>query len=481
MSEPGSVRCGPHALGRDDVPSGGAGKGAPFLAGAAALRHRGASAAGLMLAAVLAASGTPARAEVLGGTLSTSLYAQKSRLGGNEFALNDQLTARNSLLGTARLDALQLGWNGLSFHTSFTGTNVLTDQSARQTRIRLYRGFLEAQNRGRIRYDMRLGRQWIMAGVSNGVVDGVSLQVGQSHWGDVTGFFGTLGSDHLTRTSRFWTLDKPSESRAFGGRARFSRPLGWLTPSLAVSLGQADRTPHADLVTDEQRLGVNGELRMTRGRSPIPVLEHLRLYGEARQDLIYGRNLNATGGLEYLEGPRNLHGWIEYERRRAELPATSVFASFDIHPVQSLRADLGREIWRHISLDVNGDLITFQGSDHEQGAELMVSGYGYTLGYRLHGGYGGDLSGLILYGHQELGEKLSLDADVNLTRYKYNDAKEVDGAGVDDSETTGVLAANYLLLPTLTLTAQVEGLRNAAFQHDVRFLGLINWRFRSVL
>jgi hypothetical protein len=436
----------------------------------------------VILAAMIAGSAPAARAVVLGGSLRTSLYAQKSHLGADVLTYRQGLDTRTTLLETARLDALQLGLPGLSFHTAFTATNVLNLQSAKETRFRLFRGYLQAaRRRGAMQYDARFGRQWVMAGVGTGVIDGASLLIGHSGWGDVTGYFGSLGADRLTRTSKFWVLEKPSESRSFGGRARLTHPLGPVTPTLAVSYGEADRKPHDKLVTDAQLIGVNGELRLTRGRTGLGWLEHLRLWGETRRDLIFGRIVSATGGAEYQEGPKNLHAWMEYDRRQPNLPATSFFAPFDSRPVHQLRGGVGRQVYKALSVDLSGDLIDFQGSQGEKGAELLFSGYGYTVGYRLHNGYGGSLSGLVLYGHQDLGGKITLDASANLTQYKYGEVTSVEGSRVDDDELTGILAAGYRLHPNLTLTAQVEGLQNAEFRRDARFLGIVHWRFRSVL
>jgi len=52
---------------------------------------------------------------------------------------------------------------------------------------------------------------------------------------------------------------------------------------------------------------------------------------------------------------------------------------------------------------------------------------------------------------------------------------------VDDDAASGLFAAGYRLRPDLTLTGQVEGLENARFDNDVRFLGMIQWRFRTTV
>ncbi len=186
----------------------------------------------------------------------------KSRLGATPFEVRNpngtlrDLQGRTQLLETVRLDALRLFHPSVSFHTALTASNVVSSQSAKDTAFRLYRAYL--QNTGSaagVGYDLRLGRQWVLAGVGTGVVDGVSLGLSRNRWGGLDGFVGTLGADRMTRTRTVWGLDKPSRSLAFGGRLRFDRELGRIAPSLAVSFAQAERTPHQERVTDAQRVG----------------------------------------------------------------------------------------------------------------------------------------------------------------------------------------------------------------------------------
>jgi hypothetical protein len=197
--------------------------------------------------------------------------------------------------------------------------------------------------------------------------------------------------------------------------------------------------------------------------------------------MIFGRTLEAAGGLEYSGGPRGLNCWADYSHRRPVLRTTSFFASFDSRAVTDLRGGVGIDLYRQIHFSVDGDMIAFFEQQHEAGIEYLLSGYGITGGYRFHGGYGGDLSGFVLYGHRDIGEKLTLDASINLTQYKYPRDPDPGITAIDDQETAGILAAGYRILPSLTFTGQVEGMQNQFFKHDVRFLGTVNWRFRTAL
>jgi hypothetical protein len=466
----------------------------------------------LMLLPVVGAFAATATATVLSGSLRSSLYLQESRLGAGSYetrvayqGVNDTtrvpesrrnpLQNRARLVEEARLDALQLGVKPLGFHSSFSAGNILTDQSLKETTFRLYRAYLQWNGMRRgpgVGYDVRLGRQWVLAGVGSGTIDGLSAKLGDSRVGDLTVFGGTLGTDRMLRTDKFWSLDKPGQSRAVGGRLRLQRSLGPVEPTLALSLSQVDRKPRADLVTDAQRAGVSAELRASRTGS-LQALRGFRAWGDLRRDIIWGDNLSLVGGLEYSGDLSSWLSWlpahhlgqdfrgrVEYGRRRPDLRATSHFASFVQDPRKELRGGGGATVLPGVRLDVDGDYSSSATGEKENGVAATASGYGLTLGYRWHRGYGGSMDGLVVYGHSELFEKLTLDIAVDHNQYDYGDIRDEPDLDPDIAkDTSGMLALGYRLRPDLSLTGQVEGLRNGGMNKDLRFLGIVNWRFRT--
>ena len=325
------------------------------------------------------------------------------------------------------------------------------------------------------------------------MVDGLSAKLADSRFGDLTAFAGTLGSDRMASTDRIWSLDKPDQSLALGGRLRIERVLGPVQPQLAVSLAQTQRTdwlhmiadttltPRVSKVTDTQRLGVSAELRTSRTGS-LQALRSLRAWGDYRHDLLLSRTLSAVGGIDYYGTWRGLRGRIEYGERRADLRATSHFATFAGKTRHELRGGAGTAVTPAIRFDFEGDYITSPGTEKENGFALTTSGYGFSVGYRFNRGYGGNADGFILNGHREVIEKLSLDASFGYVSFDYGDTPEDPDLNPQTHEdTSGLFAAEYRLLANLTLTGQVEGLRNGGMNKDLRFLGIVNWRFRTAL
>lgn len=466
----------------------------------------------LILLPMIGALVPTASATVLSGSLRTSLYLQESRLGADTYetsiirdgtttiadTLRHPLEGRARLVEEVRLDATRLGVKPLGFHTSFSAGNILTDQSLKETAFRLHRAFFEWNGMRRgpgLGYDVRLGRHWVLAGVGSGTIDGISAKLGDARFGDITVFGGTLGTDRMLHTDRFWSLDKTDQSRSFGGRLRLARSLGPIDPQLALSFSQADRRRTDNLVTDAQRVGLHAEVRPSRALG-VSLLRGARAWGDLRRDMIWGNNISLVGGLDYSYRWRDLRCRVEYGRRRADLPATSRLAVFAQEPRKELRGGVGAAVTKRLRLDVEGDYISFAeptwrsdipagvvadytGDSKEKGITLTASGYGISLGYRFHRGAGGDLDGLVLYGHREILERLTIDASLGFTDYSFERISATEEFDDSRQESSGILALGYRLLPELTVTGQVEGLTNEVMNRDLRFLGIVNWRFRT--
>jgi hypothetical protein len=467
----------------------------------------------LLLPPVLGAFTSNASATVLNGSLRTSLYLQESRLGANEYetrfvrddtgAIVDTLPRqplanRARLVEEVRLDATRLGVKPLGFHTSFSAGSAFVDRTLQETRYRLFRAFLEWNGARRgpgLGYDFRLGRHWVLAGVGSRTIDGLSAKVSDSRFGDLTVFGGTLGTDRMLRTTRFWTLDKTDVSRTYGGRLRLARTFGSVDPQLALSFSQVERSPSGTLVTDAQRVGVHAEVRPSRTFG-VTALHGARAWGDMVRDMTWGHSVSLVGGLDYSHRWRDLRCRVEYGQRRADLPATSRLAVFAQDPRKELRGGVGATVTGKVRLDLEGDYIAFAepqwnaglsaadrtdyvGNNKEKGLTVTASGYGLSLGYRFHRGAGGDLDGLVFYGHRELMERFTVDASIGFSDYNFERISASQEFDDSRQESSGILALGYRLLPELTLTGQVEGMKNEGMNRDLRFLGIVNWRFRT--
>ncbi len=406
-----------------------------------------------LLAMVLWA--VPGEATVIKGSLRTSTYTREVP------DAEGQLSTRADVLQNIRFDVLQLGARSFSLHTSLTARDAFGGEDV-DGRTRLYHGYLKFAPRtphlGGL-WDARVGRQWVSAGVGTGTVDGVSVRLTKGRVAEVCGFFGTLGIEQ----SNGIYLDSTDDSARYGGRVRLSRSIGSLHPVLAVSYEQSRRRT----LDDSERLGIHASVRIPRG---------IRLYGDWRRDLIGKRTIRFTGGIEHTTDSRSRHTWLEYSERHPYFRASSIFWSFFGSSVSTVRGGLRVRAWDTWQMILDGDLVEFDDGERERGVRFMLGNGGISVGWRIHRGWGGDFSGLVVAGHRSLGERLTLDANLNLSRQRYGEVEEVE-----EDQSQHILALRYRLRDTLTLIGQVEGLTNEGFEYDTRFLGMIQWRFRHVL
>ena len=407
----------------------------------------------LLLAAVFPISS--GASTVFQGNLRTTFYSFESREADGE------LGTRLDWLQGVRLNVLRLGLTPLSLHTSLTFRDALTGEGP-DSRTRLYNGYLKYAPRrsyGGLRGDIRAGRHWVTGGVGTGVVDGGSIRLSRNRWGEVLAYYGSLGIEKMDGVY-FQSLD---ESRRFGGRARFHREFGAFDPVISFSYEKTHRNDRLD----SERIGVYGDVRLPKT---------VRLYGDWRYDRLAARTVGVTGGAEFAPPVRRMRTWVEYRRSHPSFPASSIFWSFNAEPVDALRGGVRMRAWRSIDAVVDGDLVLFDGDDSEKGLRLLAGHGGLLVGWRLHRSYGGDITGLVVSGHRAFGPRLSVDADFNVARYTFGEEEERE-----EDRSQHVIALRYRLRDTVTLTGRFEGVTNEDFDYDARFLGTIQWRFRSVM
>lgn len=399
------------------------------------------------------------------GTTSTAFYSQDVAKGG----AGDDFENRTRAFERLRFDVLDLGTPALSFHSSLTARNDLTNESLGDTRTRLYHGYLEyrplrAANRG-LAFQTRLGRQWVTAGVGSGTVDGLLLRFDRPGWGGLTLFGGTLGMDAREQL-RF---DSPDDSRRLGAELRVRPRVDWpVVPEVKVSF--ADTRRDEDL--ESQRLGVRASASCRRGT---------RVWGELRHDFALDRTYGTAAGFEFLRTARYLRVWGEYNRRTAALPATSFFAFWDSEPVQQLRGGVGLGITGPYRAHLEVDHTSLKSETAEDGSStetadvyrVVVQRNAIQLGARLESGFAGDRIGLVASATHRIGQRWDLLADLGWQSYDWGETDLSDYYAA-----SGILAATFKATSATSLTGQLETLGNWDLKREMRFLFRLDHRFR---
>ncbi len=434
---------------------------------------RGAIAVVLFLSALAVFAATDVAAVRLLANSSTAAYVQQVAKGGSGDKFENMTRAYERL----RFDVSDFSGAKLSLHGFLTARNQLTGPGAGGTRTRLYHGFLQYRSLptgpGLLRYDARLGRQWVTSGVGSGTVDGLSLRLDRGGWGSLTAFGGTLGSDRRDRGG----LDKPSQSLRFGGELELHPQLAaGADPNLAISFAQTRKND----MDDYQRLG---------GRASLLVRERLRLWSELRHDFLLEKTYGTAAGVEYLKRTKGLRAWAEYNRRSPALGATSVFAFFDTKEVSEFRAGIGSRVFGPYSASFDFARTDFKGGinnvvlgdsivtrakvDRSKAFRFTVGRGAYSVGARFESGFAGDRTDLVLSGMHDFGEKLNVRVDIGYQDYKYGETDYENNTAA-----SGLVALAYRVAPDTKITAQIEGLNNRDLSQDIRLLARVDQRFR---
>ena len=431
----------------------------------------------VMVIAIVAAgsflTATDAEAWRLNGTSSTAAYIQEVAKQGTQ----DDFENRTRLYERLRIDVMEMGTPGLSLHTYGTLSNDVSNQNIGDTRTRLYNTYLQyrvspaAPNA--FRYDARLGRQWVSAGVGSSTIDGLVLAANRAGWGGVTLFGGTLGIETLDQL-RFDSLD---ESYRYGGRIQILPRFGEsYEPELAVSFVGTNRND----VDESMRLG---------GRVGLRVRRQLWMWTEVRHDFLLDETYGTAAGIEFLKPSKLLRVWAEFNHRTAALPATSFFSTWDTKPISELRGGIGTGISGPIRLifdftrtdfkaeasyvDVGGTPVSRSEVDRATSYRFVLERNAAQIGVRFSSGFGGDRTGLVASLNQDIGERVNVVLDVGYESYDYgsNDYEENTAA-------SGILALSYKAAQDTRVTAQIEALNNRDLKQDIRLLARVDQRFR---
>lgn len=426
----------------------------------------------VVLAVAAGALGTSsARAWRVNGTSSTAAYVQEVAKAGTE----DQFENRTRLYERLRIDVMEMGRPSLSFHTYGTLSNDLTNQNIGDTRTRLYNAYLQyrfSPFSPSLRTDARLGRQWVLSGVGSGTIDGLVLSTDRPGWGGVTLFGGTLGMD----TRDQLRFDSTKDSYRMGGELRVvPRVKGGYEPELGVSVAATNRNDRDESI----RFG---------GRASLRVRRQLRLWTEARHDLLLDRTYGTAAGIEFLKPAKKMRLWAEFNRRTPALPSTSFFSVWDTKPVNEVRGGIGRAIAGPVRLlldftrtdfrapkyaAVGSAPVTNSKVDRATSYRIVLEREAAQIGVRFSKGFGGDRVGLVASLNQDIYEKLNVNLDLGYESYDYG-----SNAYEDNTATTGILALAYKLAQNTRVTAQIEALNNRDLKQDVRLLARVDQRFR---
>lgn len=375
------------------------------------------------------------------GRLESSFYAWETEI---------QDTTNNHLRGyqALALDGTQRLTNGrVFFKTYLRVTNDFRSDIKGDPNTRIFNTYVGWTDRT---LDVRLGRQFLYAGVGSGTLDG--LRVGFSKKGliQAVGYIGTQApftrnADIQGWSYSFWGAQLSTD---YLRKTRFS-----------LSIAQKSR----DNKVEFQQIGLDGSLNVS---------SMVYLFGRLDYDISYNsrpQKIILRGDLRPID---KLYLYTEFGYRRPRIPESSMFSSFRIEPSNQFR--VGTNYRLHPKFGVNGgyDFTTVDGKSSGN-LNLSVSspwgtfGYAHRLGY---GGKGNGLFGNLLY---SVNEKLSMGINLGFDRYQFSE----DYGETKDATYSGAMV---ILSPIrdLRIEAQIQNARNPLYKQDIRGFGRLIYSFR---
>lgn len=386
--------------------------------------------------------GAPARGATLNGRLTTSAYGWRA---------GDADAHHLRLYQTAILTAGQLGGGALSLHAHFQVTGDVFNEVSGRERYRFYSAYAQYRP-GPV--DVRIGRQRIFAGVGSGTIDGVRAEVAPMARLRINGYAGLLSP--LTPDG-VGTWD---EGNLWGGQAL----LDFERTFVGISYAERSRAPLAYLGPGRYTgLLLNGDGSQFRrlGLDVRRELGRASLYGRVDVDAAEWevQALELSGDVRV--SPK-LNVSAEFQHRRPTLYLNSIFSVFEVSNDQEVAVRARYRMSERVQVLAHGASVFYDG-DHsfDVGAGVSV-GQAY-VGYARRSGYGGNSDAIVASLLHPLNAKVSVRADGNVSSYRL-----FDGQVRRDRAMAGSLGVRYQPRRTAMIDAEVQVLRNAFYNRDVR-------------
>jgi hypothetical protein len=308
-----------------------------------------------------------------------------------------------------------------------------------------------------LRYDdpagrggIRVGRQFLYAGVARAKMDGVRADLSPVPWMTVTGFAGSREPETISTKIDSWT-----SSHIWGGRVRIDRiratQVGW-------SFSRSSRD-------DEE------EARLTGIDVRSRAVEGIDLYGRFDWDLIAGRTSRLVVRASSRIGERlSVEG--EFARARPQIRSNSILSVVRQEPYDQVRIRPHIRIDDRWGLDGGYTAVLYEGDTTHRLNAGATFGRG-SAGIFVQTGFGGRTAGG--YGSLTIDLRSDLRGRLGANYRKYRTVED-DSPLLEAFVTSAAL--DYSGLAPFDLTLELQEARNALLGSDFRVFVRADYRFR---
>lgn len=296
-------------------------------------------------------------------------------------------------------------------------------------------------------YKLRLGRQFVYAGVMNGTVDGLLLNVRPSSKLSLKLLAGM--SAPLDRSAG---LEKFNDARAIGAYAAYR-----LSQAMKMDLSYYQTNRSGKLAWQQLGAALSGKL------GPNLYYNSVVDYNVLRSDL-QGLRLRLT----YYVNQWSFSG--EFNNQKPRIYEDSFFNIFEIGAYNQVRTAVTYQLGRYL-LGLRYSATAYGEGELTNRAELTLSGKPGMIGVLFQNGFSGDNLGLF----GELRYELIRNLELRLFSSYYN--YEFQTRAISEDATAFSGGFNYRVTPDLMLQAEVQQSLNSYYKNDLRGLFRLNYAF----
>jgi len=405
--------------------------------------------------------------QYVSGRLSTSFYGWQGRSISN--------AKLNFLRGyeTIQLDASQ---GKFSLGTNFQVSSDFTEKPGTDPELRLTSFVLRARRIADL-VDVSVGRQFVFAGVGNGMIDGASMKssfldgkIGAQVYGGFTVF-----------ETRTLSWNKKLADNAFYGAQVTGSPLEQLL--VGASYMKRTRTPDAFRVVRTDSL-FNPYL-VTVAQTPneeeyasvdanYTINPRMSVYGRADYDLNY--SLLSRGEFSARVGVLPaMHVTAGYLLREPRISYNSIFSVFTSNSTQEIEGGVEYDFAPTIRTFARFGYVAYK-DDNSQRISLGGSYEFLSASFTHNVGYAGDLNGISIQAVYPLRDRVFIPS----VGFGYGSYK----VSADDATNTVLnasLGLTYRPMPKLSADVQAQVLQNRLYNNDVRIFLKVNYWFSTKL
>lgn len=415
-----------------------------------------------LLAVTLTFSAAQLAAQSVGGRLTTSLYGWQGR---------DASGAKLNFMRGYENVQLDANSGDYSFATNLQVSDDFATKIGTDPELRLSSLVLKARRIANV-LDLSVGRQYVFAGVGNGIIDGADLK--SSFLAGLVGAQVYGGGNVMETRSISWNRNLPDNS--FFGAQVTGKPMD----NLLVGVSYMNRRRQPDAFTVVRLDSLFNPYLVTLNSTPFveeyasidanyDVLQNISVYGRGDYDFNFERlsraELNARVGVL-----SSLSVTADVLHREPRVAYNSIFAVFNSNSTEEVEGGAEYLIASTIRTYARYAYVHYR-DDNSQRLTLGGSYEFVSATFTRNFGFAGELNGIALQATYPLPDRVFIPM-ISAGYGSYKLSPEAESNNV----LNGSIGLTYRPEPSMSANIQTQYTQNRLYSNDVRvFVNFTYW------